>query len=242
MFGNKTIFPWQKGFKEQKAANELALLKAKEELDGLSKGKGEEEPPNAMAALEKALLEFSETDDLSKSADGDADDKGGDDDKEKGKEGDEGEEDLEKSGGDDLEQELVRASIAFEGLTKSIEETSHDTQEGLELLAKGLGSVTELLISVGNGVVTLHKSMEEKIASIGAQPSGRSGVTFGLNKSLDSNTDGAGKTSVDEARTILIKAMEDGETIPSGLLSRLDTKKDTSIIPAELATKLNIVI
>jgi hypothetical protein len=247
---SKRVWPWQKGFGQQKADDAAALEKAKKDLEDLGKSKTDDEP-GAMDLLEKALAEFSETDDLSKSNDGDDDDKGDDGKGDDGKGDDDKENELEKArqleldalekgGADDLEQELVRASLAFEGLTKSIEESSQDTQEGLELLAKGLGSVTELVLSVGQGVVAMHKSLEAKIAALGTQPAMRSGATFGMFKSLDDNGGDTSKTSVDECRTILIKAMEDGTELPAGLLSRLDTKRDTSIIPAALAEQLHI--
>jgi hypothetical protein len=243
-------FPWQKGWREERDAliNSPALEKAKKDLEELSKGKTDEEAPNAIDELEKSLKGFSDLENLEKSQE--------DLDKEKKeKEDGEAEEelekarvetarlaalDLEKGGMDDLEQEMVRASLAFEGLTKSVDETRADTQEGMELLAKGLGSVTELLISVGNGVVALSKSLDAKLALLGAQPAKGSGVLLGvgLQKSI---TEDGGKTTLDEARTILIKAMDDGEVLPSGLLSRLDTKKDITIIPVELAAKLNII-
>jgi hypothetical protein len=236
-------WPWQKGFKEERESALASLEKAKQDLNDLSKSKEDnEKTPDAIDALEKALQEFSDLENLEKSQT----------DEEKEKEEKEKEEELEKalqeeqrlalekSAGDELEQELVKASEAFEGLTKSVEEGRLETQEGMELLAKGLGSLTELTLAIGQGLVALKKSQDERFEIIGKQPVHTSGALFGLGKSQ--TDEGGDKTPVDEARTILIKAMEDGESLPQGLLSRLDTKKDVSVIPAELAGKLNIKI
>jgi hypothetical protein len=241
-------FPWQKGYKEEKAAEALALAKAQEELDNLSKSRTDEGEANGIDELEKALEEYENLDGLQKSKEDEEEEK-----KEKEKEAEEREmekarieqereQELEKARetGED-EERLVEASHAFHDLAKSVEEVGEGLGEGLDLLAKGLGSNTDLQIKTARAVVTLSKSIDDKMGKIlemlGRQPV--STVQLGFQKSREETT--GDKTSVADARQILIKAVtEDDLVLPSGLLSRLDTTKNVEVIPADLRDKYNI--
>jgi hypothetical protein len=242
-------YGWLSGFMKKREEDEAALKKAAEDIEALKKSKEENQEPDAMAELEKALSDFDNEfgDPLEKSKD---DDKGGDDGKDgdDGKGGDSGgdDDDLGKSldyddlSPEELQDELVKASESFDELRKSVEEGHEQQSAAFEVLAKSIKANTDLTIKIGQGLVGLQKALNEKLEILGKQPVGYR-PTVGMFKSQDDDGNGE-KTSLDEARTLLIKSMEDGEVLPPGLLTRLDTKKDTSVIPEELREKLGIKV
>jgi hypothetical protein len=237
-------FPWQKGWRKEREQQALALQKAQADLDALNKSKDEGEEVSAIAQLEKALLEFSDLAPLQKSKEDEEaearekEEREKEEALEKAREDEAREQALEKARNEgELEEELVKASLLFGDLQKSVDESAEMTGEGLDLLAKGLGSNTDLLIKIGGAVVGLQKSFDQILGLIGTMPAKASGVDLGFQKSRDEDGD---RTSVDEARSILQKARTEGEVLPAGLLIRLDTQKDVGIIPATLREKYNI--
>jgi hypothetical protein len=167
------------------------MKKVIEELNKLSKSQ-QDEVEDGIDLLEKALAEFDLDDDLSKSQDGDADDKNGDkdaegdDDKGEGEgdkddkdgEGDgEGEGDMEKSlDGDEIFDELVKASECYQALTGEVEavgqkiedlaKSNGDLAELVGGLTAAVADLTTLTKSIGGAMVSQGKLLK----SIGAEP------------------------------------------------------------------------
>lgn len=219
---------------EKEKALQKSIEGAQRELEALNKS--EKEEVDGISELEKALAEF---DALSKS---EKEEKGEEEDekeeKEEKGEKEEKEEKMEKSLEDDL-SELIEASRLYAELAKSVTDFGAGTGAELAKLNARIDQLAGLITGIGQGVITLSKSMKE----IAAQPAKAFPGSFETNTQKTT-----GGTSKADAIAILSKAIQDDEdpdVNPAwlGKVSSLWKSQGAhclEIIPADVRTKLGI--
>jgi Rad3-related DNA helicase len=151
----------EKALKEQGLDGET-LEKALAELDALTKSDDEESLDDMIKALE-------EHDNLLKSDDGDADDEGGDSDKEDDE--DEEGDDMDKSlSEDDLHEELVKASEAYAELEDTIHKSMGNIDQRLRTIEKSQMAALNLQIKMAKALAGMTETMTKSIEDAGAGP------------------------------------------------------------------------
>lgn len=230
-----------------------AYEKAMEELDGLEKSQKEEEPDTTLDDLSKAL-EAELEDELNKSKD-EEEDEGAEPEAEDGDDGDEGDEDVEKSQ-DFEDDELVKASVAYEELTKSVQNSHASLHEEFETMRKSMAAHMNLSIKLAKVIANLAKSMPEleavvksipgkeqiesinkSLEALGSQPAAPNKAVIGVGK--ESNSEMPMTKSVSEISDLLTKAVQAGK-INSFYLSQFGTYKDATMLPPEVKTAIGI--
>lgn len=209
-----------------------AYDKAMEELDQLAKSQDEQKGDletidDLTKALEEELGE-----DLSKSKDGDADDKNGDSDPV------DDDDDVEKSQNDDYNDELVKASEAYASLEKSVMEGMGGIGGELDTMRKSMAALMNLTIKQAKVIAgqakandQLVKSIEDlakSVQTLGAQPVGTSKTVLGVGDTVEEPV----KKSHSEIQEALIKAINEGK-IAAQCLSIYGTYKDINKLPEE---------
>ena len=148
-------------------------------------GGGEPETPSEVDALKKAVEESEAAmGSLFKSGDepGDNGGDGGGDDELEGLSKSEFEE-LEL-GEDEIHAEMVKASVEFAGLRKSVEAGTAGTDAKLDTLLKGMQLLSTVVFKQASVVGALTKSVQDVSAQAGKKPIGASKTQLGL-KELD---------------------------------------------------------
>jgi len=164
------------------------------ELEALQKSK-DETAFDGIDALEKALAEFDDLDPLNKAEedddkgakDDDGKDKEPDDDKDDKDPEDKGGEPVEKSiTGQELAEELVKASEAYAELEHAVEEMHKSHSQEIGALSSQVGDLcnavaglTHLMQATGKGIITLNKSVREGMEVIGGMPAKQNGAIIG---------------------------------------------------------------
>lgn len=193
------------------------------ELEELHKSDDDQLGEDGIAALEKALAEFEDFEELGKSEDDDGEGEG-DEDGDDGDDGDKGKEPVEKSEDDlDLEAELIKASEAYADLESSVESLRKSTEAEMTDIKGALAGVTELIQAVGKGVVALNKSLKTWGNAPGKSSravlgDGRQTATEGLQKS---------KSEV----TALVKAAVEEGTLAPIWLSKVSVHGEGVLTP-----------
>jgi hypothetical protein len=199
-----------------KTKKDAGIEKTLEELEGLNKSAEQEEGSDPISALEKALTDFDSFEEEFEKSEGDESEDGYEEEEE------EEEEEFGKSESDDLdlEDELIKASEAYESLEKSVAEMGASTDQKFEDVVAAVADLTSLVKSIGGAVVTtvkenreLRKALVDQFDVIGKLPGMSSnGLQLGLNLGLekshkeDKDNHSFSKAEVTDA---LVKAVRD---------------------------------
>ena len=209
------------------------VSKTLEDLEALNKSEEEyqegfqDDDDSVISALEKALLDYDDFDfeDLEKAEDEDEEAE------------DEDEEDMEKSEMfSDFEDELVKASEAYNNLAETVAEAMEKSERNAEDFGAALADLTSLVTGIGKAVVGLAKSLPEvqggiadlkaendalqkSLNAFGQAPGAPSGAVLGLNKS---ETEKEGEYTKAQLTGALTKAVRDhGQGPLAGYLSKV---------------------
>lgn len=205
-----------------------AYKKAMEELDALEKSLTKEETNEDIATDLDAIQKSLEEEVLAKS-----DDEG---------EGDEGEEETEKSmSNDEYADELVKASEAYASLEKSLNQKIDSLTarldailDSVDTMRKSQAAHMNLGIKEAKVLATLSKSMDD----FGRQPTAPNKAVLGIG-----NAEGVLKEelskSVAEVRELLIKSVSEEKVDPKWL-GVYDRFKDVNVFDDETKTALGL--
>ena len=219
-----------------------ALNKAMEELEEVEKSMQQEEE-SELDALTKALeaeigepmskSEDEADEDLSKSEqepDGDEDGKDDDDD------GD-GKDEMGKSDDFEFDDELVKASEAYDELTKSVHDGIGSVLGEMDSIKKSMAALMNLNIKQAKVIAELVKSrkddvnaMAEMAKSIGSVPVAPGKAVLGMG---NDGSHGILQKSVSEVHESLLKAVSEGK-VNAQYLSIFGTYKDVERLPQEV--------
>jgi hypothetical protein len=222
--------------------NQEALNKAMEELDELEKS-AQEDPKDELDELTKSLEEEL-GEDLSKACECD-DEKDDEKENKKEEEKEEGAEakPLDKSQDDAYDDELVKASEAFDDLRKSVFGISDGLTAEMELLKKSLATLLNLNIKQAKAIINMAKSREEdsvqlakSLSVLGARPVMPNAAKIGIGSTQEGELL---QKSVSEVRELLIKAVGEG-TVEARWLSVFDRVKNTDIFTDDIKTKIGL--
>ena len=210
-----------------------ALNKAMEELDQVEKSlQGEEE--SELDALTKALEEEL-GEDLSKSEDPAEDDlsKGHKEPDGDGKE-DKG---MEKSDDYGFDDEIIKASEAYDELTKSVQDGIGSVLEEVDSIKKSMAALMNLNIKQAKVIAELVKSrkddvnaMAEMAKSVGSAPVAPGKAVLGMG---NDGSIGNLQKSVGDVHEALLKAVSEGK-VNSHYLAVFGTYKDVERLPQEV--------
>lgn len=221
-----------------------ALNKAMEELEEVEKSMQQEEE-SELDALTKALedelgesLSKSEEEaeknvDLSKGhkepdGDEDGEDTDGDGD---------GKDDMEKSDDFGFDDELIKASEAYDELTKSVQDGIGSVLEEVDSIKKSMAALMNLNIKQAKVIAELVKSrkddvnaMAEMAKSLGSTPVAPGKAVLGMG---NDGSHGTLQKSVSEVQDALLKAVSEGK-VNAHYLSVFGTYKDVERLPQEV--------
>lgn len=231
---NKQQEALKKAMDELEQAGKVAQQEEVSELDALTKSLEDELGESLSKSDDPAAGEMSKShsepdgDEEGKDTDGDGD----------GKEGE-----MEKSEGSDFDDELIKASEAYDELTKSVEGGIGAVLTELDTMKKSMAALMNLNIKQAMVIAELVKSrkddvaaMAEMVKSVGATPVAPGKAVFGLGGAEE-----VGKIEKSHGEIVmeLTKAVQE-KRVEARFLGWYGTHKDASRLPDNVKKEIGL--